>query len=336
LYKITKYFIALFLLLNISLNAKIITLQDIDTSKAIIQLSVSPLESDFNFLLNRLSKYDLYVEKINNYTLYLVNISDNDKENILKYIHKRYIYDAYIINNSHFVKAKKLLQKKNINKKVNEQKKINKVKIIKKQSIKKIIKNDNQQIIKVGILINKISDIDFVKQSVKLDFDIWFRSKKNIDVSKLYFTNAIDKFDFNSSSEKKYIRFNFNGKFALDYDTKRFEVTKHLIGFSLLNKMVSSRQVLFEVDNEYMEIAKTNTFENILNQSNIFIKTSLKVRKADIYQKLIKLKTLADPSLCINNNKNFNASSFNMEIIVDDKVFDVSKFLPLPYASVLA
>lgn len=95
------------LLFSIGLSAHTVQNKQIDFGKSKIQVIVVKTKLEAQKLADYYKDYDSYIEKINNYTLYIVNIDKKDKNRVLKYIRKKN-KDAFFINKKNFFKENEL------------------------------------------------------------------------------------------------------------------------------------------------------------------------------------------------------------------------------------
>ena len=298
------------LLFNISM-AQNIDFQDINISKYTIQIAVSKNKPQIIKLQHKLSKYETVIDKKNSYTLYIVNVSKLDRYKILKKIQNNYVDDAYILKSDFF--------KNKINKEINK-------KTVK--AVKQNIKHTQKQTILIGANINKITNIDLAKKTVKLDFYLWLKSKNPINTENIIFTNSVNKIDFNNSKNVKlqglyYKRFHINEIFYIDFEQGNFSYTQHLIGFQILNDMKSKDNIEFIVDKKFID------------NKHIKIDDSFKIKTILTYIKDINSNTQADPTLTQNGKKIFINSTFNINIMVNDHYIDFENLLTFNHALIL-
>lgn len=200
--------------------------------------------------------------------------------------------------------------------------------------IKKEQITDNHIIVKTGINLRKIYNIDLIKKSVNIDFDIWFKHNGDIDPSKLYFSNSFEKIELkdgykNINNKEIYERFNIEGKFKINFNEKKFDVTRHLVGFELQSKMIDAKHLKFIIDKEYMD---TQSLYKDIKTKSIFEDSSWNIRKVDLYIDHLKVNTLGDLNLAAYGSDNFLESRLNLDIIIDNKTFDPNEFIGLKSA----
>lgn len=117
----------------------VISTSEVDFDKSIIQLAVVKSESSLKSYLEKFKNYDLVIEKINNHTLYLVNIEKSEKQKVLSEV-KKEISDAFFIKKTKFIPLKEDIQvnkseiKKQVKKEVIEEKSVVKQKSFSKSS----------------------------------------------------------------------------------------------------------------------------------------------------------------------------------------------------------
>jgi len=196
--------------------------------------------------------------------------------------------------------------------------------IIHKWTYEKAIK------VKTGVNINKISDINLIDKSVIIDFDIWFKYKGDVDFSKFYFANILEKYSFKNGTVVKkgkniYRRYHIKKKFALDSEPETFNVDQHRVSFKLISKMTDSDKIKFMVDDKNMDKVKQSVLKD----------QTWTLRKAGLYEELKTKNALADPNLMKNNLNKFSVSTLNLHIVIDNNKVDLSSVISKQIALIL-
>jgi len=96
-------FIVIIFFMNVSLYSSVIKHNEIDNTKHVMQLAVFTTYEQTINLSKTYSNYELYIEKLDNYTLYIVNIKTEDKKELLSQIKKDFS-DAFFIRKIVFFK----------------------------------------------------------------------------------------------------------------------------------------------------------------------------------------------------------------------------------------
>jgi len=96
-------FICILFFMNITVYSSVINHNQIDSEKHVIQVAVFNNYKETLNLAKVYEKYKFYVEKLNKYTLYIVNIKTKDKKEVLSRVKKDFP-DAFFIKKIVFFK----------------------------------------------------------------------------------------------------------------------------------------------------------------------------------------------------------------------------------------
>ena len=190
-----------------------------------------------------------------------------------------------------------------------------------------------KEVVRVGFKLYNIKDINILEKSANLNFEIWFSSKKDLDLSDIYFNNAIDKIALEKPLYKKvingeiYQRFQISGKFALDFDINKFKVNQHLVGFTLSSKRQSINDLVFIADILNMDAYTGKQLINKLKKDFVFDDNRWKIRDANFYQASFAKDVLADPGFLLIGISDFETPNINLLITFDNKSFEPKDFL---------
>ncbi len=190
-----------------------------------------------------------------------------------------------------------------------------------------------KEIIRIGFKLYKISEIDILKKTARLNFDIWMIDRGEISLNELYFTNAIDKIKFDLPYEEKitvngiYQRYRIDAKFNLDFDTTKFKVNQHLVGFTLAVKTKSNKKLILVPDISNIKYSFGESFVENIKKEQIFSDNSLKIREANFYSSNKNIDSLANPSLTQIGIFEYKTSNINLFITFDTKSFDGNSYI---------
>jgi len=190
-----------------------------------------------------------------------------------------------------------------------------------------------KKIVKVGFKLHKVSEVDLIKKTAKLNFDIWLISKDNIDLNELYFTNAIDTIKLENPTKFKktdqyiYQRYRIDAKFSINFDTTKYNVNQYLAGFTFSTKRKGTQELQLVPDILNLQYYSGDDFVQNIKKEQIFTDDSLKIRTANFFQDIKKVDALANPLLTQIGINNYNISNVNLLIVFDQKSFDVNSYI---------
>ena len=202
-----------------------------------------------------------------------------------------------------------------------------------------------KEIVKIGFKLYKVSDIDVVKKTARLNFDMWIIDRGELNLKELYFPNAIDKISFEKptaekiTAEEVYQRFRIDATFAIDFDTTKFNVNQHLIGFTFAVKRKSDKELQLVPDILNIKYYTGDDFINNINKEQVFDDKTLKVRTASFYAGNKHLESLAEPLLTQIGIDDYYTSNVNLFITYDKKAFNTKQYISFeqaPYVVAIA
>ncbi|WP_028974824.1 ABC transporter substrate-binding protein [Spirochaeta cellobiosiphila] len=175
-------------------------------------------------------------------------------------------------------------------------------------------------IVYVGAQVNSINNLNMDSQSADLDFYIWFRSQREINIKDIEFLNSTSPIILPEKPlvNKKnglieYQLYHIKGNFRLNFSAKTPEFHKHILGISIKHKNLP-RNVLILVPDMLGGSATTNTIDS--NQEKLMLSPEYRLRIAgyDTYQHDYNEPTYGDPDYMSPPTMSIGFSSFNYEV----------------------
>ena len=119
--------------------------------------------------------------------------------------------------------------------------------------------NQSPEIVKTGVLIINVSELNLADNSFHADFYLWFRWKGNIDPLKnLEFSNLEDEWDFSDTDLYSanvvlkdgsfYNSYHVRGKFTYNFKLHNYPFDKQDIDIQLKNSIYTANELLYVAD----------------------------------------------------------------------------------------
>ena len=118
------------------------------------------------------------------------------------------------------------------------------------------------KIVKTGIKVNDIKDIDVFNLTCFMDFNVWFRYQGDIDIERVIIENAVDPMvlkDPITATETPYNTYriyNLKGNFKIDFFQDRYAFGRHVLGIRFHHPDVTRNKLIFVSDIVGMGLTK--------------------------------------------------------------------------------
>ncbi|MDM8569329.1 mechanosensitive ion channel, partial [Thiotrichales bacterium HSG1] len=197
-------------------------------------------------------------------------------------------------------------------------------------------------VVYTGIKINEISEPDFKKMTVTLDFHLWFRSQGNFKPQQIEFLNAVDPKDLEVQLEEPieepkikdqitYNLYKIRGKFKADFLANKFKYKQHSIGISFQHKYLTRNNLIYVTD--VLGMGKPDTVRKKLQDDQVLSPaTGWSVEHVIFFQNVAEKFSLGDPEYLNVQGGTIDYSRFSANILIKKNEFTFRGKLKYSYA----
>ena len=193
-------------------------------------------------------------------------------------------------------------------------------------------------VVYTGIEVEKISELDMKKQTVRLEFALWFRYRGKFDPEDITFPNAAEPVLLPEPEESltgKDISFKLyrvKGLFFLDFlDTKRV-YGDHVLGISFRHKTLDRNNLLYVVDVLGMELNNGGSLLSKIKAAKAMTPVpGWKMSQAWISQEPYFSGTYGKPIYVGYGSLEPEFSRIDLGSIIQEDKFNVKEFIPAEY-----
>ncbi len=129
------------------------------------------------------------------------------------------------------------------------------------------------KVVNTGIMLHKVSNIDFKEGLYDLDFSLWFRYRGDFDVKEIEFQNSLSPIELDSplkverDGDTQYQLFKLKGRFKLE--TKPDLLGRYTYELSFKHKILARHKIILVPDEVGMGIDSVSEFINQLNERKV-------------------------------------------------------------------
>jgi branched-chain amino acid transport system substrate-binding protein len=109
-------------------------------------------------------------------------------------------------------------------------------------------------VVYVGVNINEITNIDFNKETAKMDMSIWFRYSGNSEPQDIKIDNIVEPIILDSPVESQevedvmYRRYHIRQTFKLNFTQAKRAYGQHIVGVSFRHNKLNRNNLMYVVD----------------------------------------------------------------------------------------
>ena len=215
----------------------------------------------------------------------------------------------------------------------------------------KIIRFNNEEMFKThvaytGLKFRSISDINIIKGSCKLDFYLWFRYKKGLDLTNIQFLNTVEDVELGAPVEETlygdmvYRLYHVKGNFKLDFLSRATPFKEHIIGVRFQHKKINRNNLIFETDILGMGLnGKKTPLEKIKRQLGKNPVLGWEINAAWFFQDTIHDYSLGNPRNILSGNVTLPFSRFSAALRIKKNEITIRRIFPgdvSPYIAIFA
>lgn len=194
-------------------------------------------------------------------------------------------------------------------------------------------------IVYTGIKLNKIKELDLKKLTCRIDFDIWFRFRGDIDVSDIEFPNAVEPITLGPPVEENVKdrlisrRYNVNGVFKSDFFAIRDAFGYHMTGFRFFHRKLSNNNVIFVADTLGMGLSDKTSYSDKIKQAHtVSPDLGWSVEHIQFFNNNTRKSVMGGLEYLDIPVRELDFSQFNFNILMRKDGFTVRrKFIPVNY-----
>jgi potassium-dependent mechanosensitive channel len=176
-------------------------------------------------------------------------------------------------------------------------------------------------IVYTGVRINQIEDLDMLNKTCRLDFNLWFRYKGNINPEKIIFNNAVGLVETGLpvsemvAEGETYKLFKINGVFNLDFLKGNYGLGQHIAGLSFQHHDKDKNILIYVSDQIGMGISSGNEMLKKLRERKVLnSKYGWFINRAWFFQDIARISSMGTPEYLNIPGGEIKFSRFNFGI----------------------
>lgn len=194
-----------------------------------------------------------------------------------------------------------------------------------------------------GILIDKVSDYDPTKETISLEFDIWFRYRGDFEPQNIVFENAVEPIKLETPDrvetigKLKYKRYRVKSRFETNYIDVQRNYGSKLIGTSFRHQVLNQNNLFYVVDVVGVGLTDGGTYQDRLRSSGAMgVTLGLIPERSWISQEIVHVSGLGNPTFVGYGKPNPDFSQLGVGIIAVDGAISLRDLLPNSYLVYIA
>ncbi len=132
------------------------------------------------------------------------------------------------------------------------------------------------KIVKTGVKVNDIRDVDVFSLTCVMDCNVWFRYQGDLDVERIIIENAAEPMSLKNPIAETvtpfdaYRMYNLKGKFKIDFFRDRYAFGRHVLGLRFHHPDLTRNKLIFVSDIVGMGLTKGVSPVQKMKQDNVF------------------------------------------------------------------
>lgn len=195
---------------------------------------------------------------------------------------------------------------------------------------------DKINVVYVGVQMNKISHIDPLLNTAKLDFYLWFRYQGDIKADDIEFLNAAEPVHLGEPLEvalqgnEEYRLYRASGLFKLNFLAQQRQYGNLLSGIRFINRKLGRDKLLYVSDelgmgvNEKQSLKQRLKDEQVLSDGNDWV-----INSAGVFLDNIAKASLGNPSYLDDASGEIEHSRFNFSVALQQTQFSLRDLIPV-------
>lgn len=182
-----------------------------------------------------------------------------------------------------------------------------------------------------GILVEKVSDYDKAKETIELEFAIWFRYRGDFEPQNVIFDNAVEpvKLDKPDRTETigdlKYQRYRVKARFETNFMDVRRNYGSKLIGTSFRHQVLNKNNLIYVVDVVGAGLTDGGTYQHRLKEANALgVTLGLVSDRSWISQEIVRASGLGNPTFVGFGKPSPDFSQLGVGIVAVDGAVSLS------------
>lgn len=209
-----------------------------------------------------------------------------------------------------------------------------------------IINMDNQllhrtHVVFTGAKINRLSEINLIKGTARLDFNLWFSYQGKLDTKSIEFRNAMEPIQLGppvkreDDGEQHYVRYHGNGIFQLDFLPRFRQGGQHLVGISFQHRDLPRHNLVFVTDTLGMAMAQQRQ-EFQQDSHNQITPPGWQIDDLMALQDVNTEISQGDLIASHDNRSTINVSTYTVFLTMTEEGINLANIIPLNAAQPLA
>ncbi len=205
----------------------------------------------------------------------------------------------------------------------------------------KILKVDDKLMYKTnvaytGIELLEISDFSVHKRVCTLEFNLWFRFRKDTDIADIEFLNAVVPIKLEQPVREvikeriTYRLYHVKGQFKTDFMPSRIGFGEHVIGLSLRHNGLLRNNLIFVVDSPGMALNSRESLAEELNADHVFSNPQgWSIVRAVFFQDTFDTISMGDPDYLDSSSGKVVFSRFNLKLLIEKEQLNFRNKIPV-------
>lgn len=194
-------------------------------------------------------------------------------------------------------------------------------------------------IVKTGIRVNKIDEINTTDSTCSLDFNLWFRYQGNLHADDIDFENSVEPVDMGKPIKEEsddlytYRLYHVRGLFRIDYLSVHLLPGEHLINISFHHKSLTRNNLIYLMDSVGMGLHAGDLARQSLEKAQFLGKAqNWSILSVRFFENSARGLTQGDPDYLNLYKGVLEYSKFNMAVKMKQKTLHLRGLPPVPVA----
>ncbi len=179
-------------------------------------------------------------------------------------------------------------------------------------------------VVYTGIRINQVREIDFVRGTCLLDFNLWFRYRGEIDTEDIRFINAPapinlgDPVKEDRQGDMVYKNYHVEGTFKIDFLPRQPAFGKHVVGVRFFHQYLSRNNLIYVID-----VVGLNTGRSLVEEMRSGqVMSSIgdwTIAAAHFFQEIVGKPSMGNPEYLNIQGGIVEHSAFNIAVEISER-----------------
>ena len=190
----------------------------------------------------------------------------------------------------------------------------------------------------VGTNIIQIDNLNLEKMTFDLEFHLWFKYKKGIDINEITnikFINSIapiklgEPIKHTYHDKLEYVLYRVKGQFKADFLPNYYVFDHHQVGFSFKHKELNRNKLIYVKDILGMELKDTNWITDFQIRQVLSSASNWIINKIIFFPDVLTdYGSLGDPKILNTGNNQVDYSRFNAVMLIAKNELSLNKSIP--------